>query len=104
MEAKRALQGMIEIYQNDFSCGYEGEDKEELRLVFLELILQMTRYVNDFRYCSRKDCPCSPEFNIKLLVENHGDVIFNKFFYSKFALTEVTVTGIIRFLKQFTAE
>lgn len=65
------LKGIIESYQNDFQGGYENDDKEELNPIILELIMEVSRYVNEIRYCSKKDCGCSPERNIKRILEQH---------------------------------
>lgn len=101
MEAIRILQGMIEIYQNDFSCGYDDEDKEEIRPIFTELIIETTRYVNNYRYCSKKDCPCSPERSIASLVKKNNEVIMKKFFGGTCGLTEVPMRVIRDFLNGF---
>jgi hypothetical protein len=103
MSGNTILKGMIEIYQNDFMCGYEGEDKEELRLIFLELIVQVTRYVNNYRYCNKTDCSCSPEKSIEFLVEKHEEKI-NKIFSGRFGLSEVPLGAIRKFLSEFKSE
>lgn len=104
MDSKRILQGMIEIYENEFMCGYEGTDKEQLRVTFLELILQVTRYVNGFTYCNNPDCRCSPKSEIKsILMTDNGKKILDKFLNNNFALTEVPVKRINEFLNQIVA-
>jgi hypothetical protein len=103
MNGNAILKGMIETYQNDFMCGYKGEDKEELRLIFLELIVEVTRYVNNYRYCSNKDCSCSPEQSIALLVKRHEKEI-NKIFAGGFGLSEVPLGVIRQFLNEFKTE
>ncbi|WP_199425779.1 hypothetical protein [Thermaerobacillus caldiproteolyticus] len=100
MNGNAILKGMIETYQNDFMYGYTGEDKEELRLIFLELIVEVTRYVNNYRYCSNKDCPCSP---IALLVKRYEEKI-NKIFAGGFGLSEVPLGVIRQFLNEFKTE
>lgn len=98
MEDKTVLKGLIEIYQNDFMCGYEGEDKEKLRLTFLELIVEVTRYANDFRYCSKKDCLCSPEKGIKRFAK---DELIEKVLGGKYGLSDVPLSEIRKFLNEF---
>lgn len=100
MEGKRILQGMIEVYENDFLGGYEGEDKEEIRVIFMELIIQVTRLVNGYRYCSKKECSCSPESSIKKLVNQHRDVIFNKLLGGYHGLSEVPLSMQRAFLRE----
>ena len=102
MNGKRILQGMVEIYENEFMCGYEGEDKEQLRLTFLELILQVTRYVNGYRYCDNPNCRCSPEFKIRAILETkNGKKILDEFL-GGFALTDVPTGRIREFLFRIT--
>lgn len=101
MDAKRILHGMTEIYENDFMCGYEGEDKKELRVIFLELILAVTRYVNDYRYCSKKDCPCCPESHIRSMAKHHEKEIFEKLLGGTYGLSEVPLSTMREFLRQF---
>jgi hypothetical protein len=101
MEANNILKGLIEIYQNDFMYGYEGEDKEELRIIFLELIVEVTRYVNDYRYCNEKDCRCSPESGIKALLERYGKQINEKILGIGYGLSEVPLYHIRKFLNGF---
>jgi hypothetical protein len=100
MNGNAILKAMIETYQNDFMCGYTGEDKEELRLIFLELIVEVTRYVNNYRYCNKTDCPCSPEKSIAFLVKRHEKEI-NKIFAGEFGLSEVPLSMIRQFLNEF---
>lgn len=101
MENKRILHGMIEIYENDFMCGYEGEDKKELQIIFLELILYATRYVNNYRYCSRENCPCCPEFNIKAMMKRYSTEINKKLLGGTCGLSEVPLKVMRDFLKKF---
>lgn len=60
------MQQLIFYKQNDLladiDSGYVDEKAENH---FTELILGVTRYLHDFRYCSKADCPCSPETQIK---------------------------------------
>ena len=77
MDNKVILQNLIEFYQNDLMHGYHGDDKEELRIILLELIVAVTRYVNNFRYCSNQKCSCSPESHIRRIVQSNQDKIFD---------------------------
>jgi hypothetical protein len=104
MEVKQVLKGLIENYQNDFLCGYEGDDKGELRIIFLELIVEVTRLANDYRYCSKKECPCSPEKSIETLVETHSDKIFNKLLGGYMGLCEPPLSVQRNFFKGFLVE
>lgn len=76
---REALKGLIEIYDNDFMCGYEGDDFEELRVKFLELIRAMTRYVLEYRYCSRDNCQCSPKSDVRNAMKWGGREVVDKF-------------------------
>lgn len=104
MSDKTILKGMIEIYQNEFMCGYDGPNKDELRIIFLELIVHATQYINDFRYCSNPKCPCSPEFGIGKLMRNHGQEINSVLFGGEFGLSEVPMQPIRDFLNRFNNE
>lgn len=93
MEKVKLLKGVIETYQNDFDCGYEGEDKEEIRPVILNLIVELSRYVNDINYCSKKECPCSPESGIKYIMDTHGDKL-DEIFFLKHGLCAVNMQKV----------
>lgn len=101
MEPKKVLHGMTQIYENDFMCGYEDEDKAELRVIFLELLLAVTRYVNDYRYCSKKDCPCCPESHIRSMIKRYDDEIFNKLLGGYHGLSDVPLSIQRAFLREF---
>ena len=100
MEAKRILHGMTQIYENDFMGGYEGEDKEDLQLIFLELIFYVTRLVNDYRYCSKKDCPCCPESHIKSMLKRYDKEINGKLLGGTNGLSEVPLSLMRKFLAE----
>jgi hypothetical protein len=93
MDRKLMLKGVIQTYQNDFDCGYEGEDKEELRPIILELIVELSRYVNDIRYCSKVECPCSPESEIRRIIKTHGEKL-DKVFFIPYGLCEVNMPKV----------
>lgn len=98
------LKGLIEVYENDFIGGYEGERKEELRLLFLELIVAVTRYANDYRYCSNPKCLCSPESHIQNIISRNRSDIYNVLLGGSHGLTEVPMFRIRYFLKQLEGE
>lgn len=100
MDEKRMLQGVIEAYENDFIGGYEGEDRAELQLIALKFILAVTRLANDYRYCSRIECACSPESNIRSLVERHGDEL-DKVFAGEHGLACVPMPKIREWYRRF---
>ena len=93
MEKVNMLKGLIEVYQNDFDCGYNDEDKEELRPIIQNLIIEVSRLVNDIRYCSKKDCPCCPEYEIKRIIKRHGDQL-DKVMFAPYGLTEVNMPKV----------
>lgn len=97
---RKILEALIQIYQNDFMCGYQGEDKDKLRIVFLELIVHTTRYVNDFRYCSKEDCSCSPKHDITKMIDAHHGDIFLKMI-GDYALSDYPSKKVKDFLLQF---
>ncbi|WP_369903084.1 hypothetical protein [Bacillus manliponensis] len=94
---KQALKGIIEVYQNDFMYGYEGAYKDELRIVLLELVLEITRRQNDFRYCSKRDCPCCPEFKIRKIVNKYNTEL--RQIFGTYILSEVNPKTIINYLE-----
>jgi hypothetical protein len=98
MDKRLMLKGVIEVYQNDFLCGYEGNDKDELRPIISELIIELSRYVNDIRYCDNVNCPCSPEYSIKNIIDKYGDKL-EKVLFLKYGLTEVNMLKVYEELK-----
>lgn len=64
------LEQLIKFRQNDMildmDSGYRSEEGYEN---LTSLIISVTRYVNDIRYCSKADCSCSPESDIKFYYE-----------------------------------
>lgn len=57
---------LIKYRANDLLMDIESEhatDKTEHHIT--ELIIELTRYFLDARYCSKPNCPCSPESGIK---------------------------------------
>jgi len=86
------LYRLIEFYQNDFKCLCEDEDYSILQIVFAELIIEIIRYANDFRYCTNRKCPCSPESQIRRLHKQHREKLHAQLKYHE---------DIIEFLEQF---
>ncbi|PAE90906.1 hypothetical protein [Shouchella clausii] len=101
VSVKEALRGLIEIYENDFSHGYQGNDKEVLDKLFLKLIVAVTRFAQGIRYCGKIECRCSPESNIKFLVEANYDTIMGNLLAGDYGLSEVPLSRIRDFLDQF---
>ncbi|PCK18159.1 hypothetical protein CEY02_19300 [Bacillus pumilus] len=97
---RKILEALIQIYQNDFMSGYQGDDKDKLRIVFLELIVHTTRYINDFRYCSKENCPCSPEHDLKKWIDTYHEDIFLKMI-GDYALSDFPSKKVKEFLLQF---
>lgn len=93
------LRGLIEIYENDFMCGYEGEDKEDLRIDVLELILALVKYINDFRYCNRNTCPCSPESTIKEIFDRRQQFL-KRVLLLPYSLTDVNPIKIYELIER----
>ncbi|MFJ8531521.1 hypothetical protein [Bacillus sp. NPDC094106] len=101
-KTKLALQGIIEVYQNDFLAGYNEADKEELRIALLELILEITRIQNDYRYCSKRNCPCCPEVHIANMVKKYNKQL--KKIFNKYNLSDVSHILILEYLESFTTD
>src|SRR5690606_10177224 len=76
-ENRLLLQQLIGYLQNDLAYEdvHQGKiDVKKEREVFNSMIIAVTRDVNDIRYCSRSECPCSPESDIKRIYENNKDI------------------------------
>lgn len=57
---------LIMFKDNDLLMDLESEHATETTKNHItELIVGMTRYLHDIRYCSKTDCLCSPEHQIK---------------------------------------
>lgn len=93
MDKTLMLRGVIEAYENDFCCGYEGKDKDELNTVILNLIVEMARLANDIRYCSKKECSCSPESGIKRIM-NKYDEDLSRVIFRPYGLTNVNMMKV----------
>lgn len=60
------LEQLIKFWENDMLMDVEdGHCTSSDYKIMTELIIGLTRYINDIRYCSRANCPCSPEYQIK---------------------------------------
>lgn len=87
-QAKKTLKGLTDIYDNDFLCGYEGDDAAELQLTFLKLIKEVAQLALDVRTCSRRHCVCSPENGIKRVMRSGGADLVERFVV-RGSLTEI---------------
>ncbi|HDR7922631.1 TPA: hypothetical protein QCY49_000615 [Bacillus paranthracis] len=101
-KSKLALEGIIQVYQNGFLAEYKEDDKKEMRIVLLELILEITRVQNNFRYCSKKNCPCCPEVHIAKMVKHYNDQL--KKIFNPYILSDVSHTLILDYLESFTVD
>ncbi|MED0951292.1 hypothetical protein P4T70_24890 [Bacillus mobilis] len=101
-KSKLALEGIIQVYQNGFLAEYKEDDKKEMRIVLLELILEITRVQNDFRYCSKKNCPCCPEVHIAKMVKQYNDQL--KKIFNPYILSDVSPILILDYLDSFNLE
>lgn len=62
---KDALEGLIKFRENDLVMDMqEGRVTDREVEHFTELVIAVTRLVNDIRYCRNKMCGCSPESSI----------------------------------------
>lgn len=60
------LSQLIKFRENDLLMDIKYKHAtEETEYHITELIIGITRYLNDIRYCSDPACPCSPERQIK---------------------------------------
>lgn len=67
---------LVKHRSNDLLIGLEdGQVTDEMEQHFTELILELTRYLHDIRYCSNPGCKCSPESGIKLHYESIKDYL-----------------------------
>ena len=86
MTNEQILENLIKCYQNDIQLGLVDEvSNEEYKRVtqgFSELIIEFTRFIHDIRYCSNKECRCSPEHKIKQLVEEWEPHVNNIYYLS----------------------
>lgn len=67
---------LIQFRSNDLLIDIEVDrisEREEYHLT--ELIMEITRYIHEIRYCSRSGCLCSPETGIKTHYEPIKDYL-----------------------------
>src|SRR5690625_2055840 len=82
------LSQMIQHRDNDLASGRGNcEVSEGTAKHFTELIIAVTRYLHDIRYCSKSDCPCSPESATKRHYEPIKEYLKEK--GSPYALTPI---------------
>lgn len=63
---KNLLSQLIKFRENDLLMDIDSNHaNDETEHHLTELIIGLTRYSNNIRYCSKLDCPCSPEHKIK---------------------------------------
>lgn len=62
----------------------------------VELIISMSRYVNDIRYCSKVECSCSPEHDIRF----HYNRIKEYIQSTKGALFPIPYRGIEKIIEK----
>ncbi|GEM_PF-5893043 len=76
------LRQLIGYYENDLVAAtdathYSKFDVERAKQVTNSMIIEVTKFVNDIRYCSRVKCPCSPESGIKKIYDSNKDIFKN---------------------------
>lgn len=65
------LNQLIKFRANDLQIDIEnGRATEKTKHHITELIIELTSYLHDIRYCSKSDCLCSPEYKIKYHYES----------------------------------
>lgn len=86
--AIKTLSQLIRCYENDMqiesianSLNHEQiekvkQDKEDM----LQMIIKLTSWIHDIRYCSNKNCRCSPESGIKYILERNGKLFKNPYY------------------------
>ena len=91
------LTQMIQHRENDLAMDVsDGKATVETMEHFTNLIIAVTRYLHDIRYCSKSDCPCSPEMAIKRHYESiYGYLAAN----GPYALTPIPLGVIEDILK-----
>lgn len=77
MNIKTFTRNIISTLQNDIQHGERDKEKRlEAKVVFGELIAELTRIIIDDRDCY-KDCACQPEQGIKRLIKDKGHIYKN---------------------------
>jgi len=87
-KAIEVLSQLIGCYENDMhadlipnSLNHEQmmkieQDKEDM----LQMIIKLTAWIHNIRYCSNKECICSPESNIRIILERNGEIFKNPYY------------------------
>src|SRR5699024_7586996 len=66
MEGLYILEQLIKHKENDLHDSLSrGLVNENTSYNLVELIISMSRYVNDIRYCTKVECSCSTEHDIR---------------------------------------
>ncbi len=90
------LSQLIKFRANDLVMDIESNHAtEKTEHHITELIIGLTRYMPDIRYCSREDCSCSPEYKIK----QHYEPIKEYLQKTKYALHPIPCREIEEILK-----
>lgn len=64
--SERLLGQLIKYKENDMKMDRESEYRTEEDEHYLnELIMNLIKYYHDIRYCTRRDCSCSPEKGVE---------------------------------------
>lgn len=72
------LKQLIFFRQNDMMLDIElGQSTEEDKNNLTNLIIGVTRYVNNIRYCTSSSCGCSPESSIERNYELTKHIVQN---------------------------
>ena len=93
MNLKKLIGELISMIQNDLliTDNYVKENKiadgvledwnyEEVNKAFVDLQIELTRYLIGHEYCSNKECVCAPAPNIRRALELNKD-IYEKHLY-----------------------
>jgi hypothetical protein len=72
MNEKQLLKELMHMYEDEIVRGMEeGEEKNKVRILLAELVMNLTQVVLNMRICSDLSCACQPERKIQhLLIEN----------------------------------
>lgn len=71
------------IYESSICCGVtEQEGQTNARLIFADLMAILIKIKTNFECCKNKECPANPIRQLRLLLNNSGDVLY-KHLYPK---------------------
>jgi hypothetical protein len=84
------ISDIIQTYENDICCGITDQKEYELvKEIFADLIILLTRLHLGIRYCSNKNCSCSPEWNLKKHISDNEYTIKHYFNYGFDSLEDI---------------